>query len=111
MSEALSQNRYPLAISDVYETSLKDDNLSLVYKANREIFMAVNTPDGLSERQTLKNIVLQGDTWGSILASVQVDTIGQECSKSGYGYEYKDVLPVGLLGLVDDTIVVTYLWI
>ena len=95
------------AISDVYETGLKDDNLSLVYKANREIFMAVNTPDGLSERQTLKNIVLQGDTWGSILASVQVDTIGQECSKSGYGYEYKDVLPVGLLGLVDDTIGVT----
>ena len=95
------------AISDVYETGLKDDNLSLVYKANREIFMAVNTPDGLSERQTLKNIVLQGDTWGSILASVQVDTIGQECSKSGYGYEYKDVLPVSLLGLVDDTIGVT----
>ena len=95
------------AISDVYETGLKDDNLSLVYKANSEIFMAVNTPDGLSERQTLKNIVLQGDTWGSILASVQVDTIGQECSKSGYGYEYKDVLPVSLLGLVDDTIGVT----
>ena len=95
------------AISDVYETGMKDENLSLVYKANKEIFMAVNTPDGLSERQTIENIVLQGDTWGSILASVQVDTIGQECSESGYGYFYKDVLPVGLLGLVDDTIGVT----
>ena len=95
------------AISDVYEAGLKDDNISLVYKANREIFMAVNTPDGLSERQTLENIVLQGDTWGSILASVQVDTIGQECSESGYGYAYKDILPVGILGLVDDTIGVT----
>ena len=69
--------------------------------------MAVYTPTGLSERQTLENIVLQGDTWGSLLASVQVDSIGQECSQSGYGYLYKNVLPVGILGLVDDTIGVT----
>ena len=95
------------AISDVYEAGLKDVNLSLVYKANKEIFKAVNTPNGLTDRQTLENIVLQGDTWGSILASVQVDTIGQECSKSGYGYSYMDTLPVGLLGLVDDLIGVT----
>ena len=95
------------AISDVYETGLKDENLSLIYKANKEIFMAVNTPDGLSERQVLKNIVLQGDTFGSILASVQVDTIGQECLQSGYGYHYKDILPVGMLGLVDDIIGIT----
>ena len=95
------------AISDVYETGLKDENLSLIYEANKEIFMAVNTPDGLSERQVLKNIVLQGDTFGSILASVQVDTIGQECLQSGYGYNYKDILPVGMLGLVDDIIGIT----
>ena len=69
--------------------------------------MAVNTPSGLSERQTLENIVLQGDTWGSLLASVQVDSIGQECSQSRYGYLYKNVLPVGILGLVDDTIGIT----
>ena len=83
------------------------NNLSLVYEAKREKFMAVNTPYGLSERQTLKNIILQCDTWGSLLASVQVDMIGQKCSESGYGYKYKDLLPVGMLGLVDDTIGVT----
>ena len=37
--------------------------------------MAVITVHGLSERQTIENIVLQGDTFGSILASVQVDNI------------------------------------
>ena len=95
------------AISDIYEAGLKDDNLALVYRANEEIFMAVNTPGGISERQTLTDIVLQGDTFGSILASVQVDSIGQECLQSGYGYLYKDCLPVGMLGLVDDTIGVT----
>ena len=95
------------AISNVYEAGLKDEILSLIYKANKEIYMSVNTPNGLTDRQTLKNVVLQGDTWGSLLASVQVDSIGQECSENGYGYKYMDILPIGMLGLVDDIIGVT----
>ena len=51
--------------------------------------------------------MLQGDTWGSILASVQVDRIGQECMKAGHFYLYKDRLPIGFLGLVDDIVGVT----
>ena len=95
------------AINDVFDAGLKDDNLVLVYKANEEVSMAVNTPSGLSEREIIKNCVLQGDTWGSILSSIQVDTIGQDCEQAGYGYEYKDSLKVGLLGLVDDILGVT----
>ena len=72
--------------------------------ANHKIYMSVNTPGGLTERQELSDIVLQGDTWGSILASVQVDTIGKACQDSGYGYKYKNILPISLLGLVDDMI-------
>ena len=92
------------AISDVFDAGMNDDNLTLVYKANENVKMAVNTPSGLSDRQELRNVVLQGDTFGSLLASVQVDTIGKEVESSGYGYLYKDVLPVSLLGLVDDMI-------
>ena len=95
------------AISDMFDAGVTDDNLALIYKANEEVNMAVNTPGGLSERQMIKNIVLQGDTWGSILAAVQVDSIGKECEQSGYGYQYKDSLPVSLLGLVDDMIGIT----
>ena len=39
---------------------------------------------------------------GSILASVQVDKIGQDCMNAGYFYSYKNILPVEFLGLVDD---------
>ena len=95
------------AISDIYDAGMKDDNLSLIYKANANIRMAVNTPNGLTERQTINNVVLQGDTFGSILASAQVDSIGKEVEQSGYGYKYKDVLTVSMLGLVDDIIGVT----
>ena len=69
--------------------------------------MAVKTATGLTKRQVIKDIVLQGDTWGSLLASVQVDSIGKECQKAGYGYLYMDILPVSILGLVDDMVGVT----
>ena len=95
------------ALSDLYDAGVKDDNLVLLHKANKDIHMAVKTPSGLTKRQTVENSVLQGDTWGSILASVQVDSIGKECLAAGHFYLYKDILPVGFLGLVDDIIGVT----
>ena len=48
----------------MYDAGVKDDNLALIYRANKEINMAVNTPTGLTQRQNLENVVLQGDTWG-----------------------------------------------
>ena len=82
-------------------------NLSLLYEANKEIFMAVKTSRGLSARQVITNSVLQGDTFGSILASVQVDRIGQKCLQAGHFYLYKDSLQIGFLGLVDDIVGIT----
>ena len=95
------------AISDIYDTGLKDDNLILINEANKNIEMAIKTNNGLTDRQTLTDIVLQGDTWGSMLASVQVETIGKECQERGYGYKYKDSLKISMLGMVDDLIGIT----
>ena len=95
------------AIGDIYDAGLMDDKLSLLYQANKEVNFAVNTPSGLTERQTIEDVVLQGDTWGSILASVQVDSVAKEVEKTGYGFKYKDILPVSMLGLVDDIIGIT----
>ena len=52
--------------------------------------------------KVIKNSVLQGDTFGSLLASVQVDTIARHVEKAGIGYKYKGKLPMNILGLVDD---------
>ena len=92
------------AISDMFDAGLDDENLALIYKSNKEINMAVKTAHGLSERETVKNLVLQGDKFGSLMASVQVDKIGQESMKRGYHYLYKKSLPIGFLGLVDDIV-------
>ena len=88
---------------------IDDDNLALLYEANKNVKMSVKTTNGLTERQILRDVVLvlQGDTFGSILASVQVDNICKSVVSSGYGYSYKDVLGISVLALVDDMIGVT----
>ena len=98
-----------LALNDLYDVGVSDDTLALLHQANKDVDMAVKTPSGLTDRQVIKNSVLQGDTFGSIMASVQVDSIGKECVKEGHTntYLYKNELPVGFLGLVDDIIGVT----
>ena len=96
-----------LALNDLYDVGVNDDTLALLHQANKDVHMAVKTPSGLTDRQVIKNSVLQGDTFGSIMASVQVDSIGKECVKEGHTYLYKNELPVGFLGLVDDIIGVT----
>ena len=55
----------------------------------------------------IRDVVLQGDTFGSLLASVQADRICQDVVKTGLGYRYKDSLSVGMLGLIDDLIGIT----
>ena len=36
-----------------------------------------------------------------------MDKIGQDCMNAGYFYSYKNILPVGFLGLVDDIVGIT----
>ena len=76
----------------------------MMYNANKEVSMAAKSPWGLTNRQTIKDSVLQGDTFGSLLASVQVDTIAKDVEEAGIGYTYKEKLPINILGLVDDII-------
>ena len=41
--------------------------------------MAVNTNNGLNDRQTIENCFVQGYKWSSFLATVQVDATAQDC--------------------------------
>ena len=53
------------ASNDLYDVGIQDDNLPLIFEANQNIEMSVKTQDGgLTEAQSLKSVVLQGDTWG-----------------------------------------------
>ena len=95
------------AISYIFDTVLYNDSLGLIYKSNNKVSMAVKTPHGLTDRHIVKNKILQGDKFGSLLASVQVDKIGQACMQAGYNYLYKNEHPVGFLGMIDDIVGIT----
>ena len=65
--------------------------------------VAVKTPFGLSERETLNKIVLQGEVFGPLQCSVLVDTLAKEClEEDKFLYSYKQKVKVPALSMVDD---------
>ena len=97
------------SINDLYDVGINDNTLQLVYDANKNIKFRVKTPAGLTGEGVLKEVVLQGDTWASVAASVQCDTFGKELleEEAPFIFKYKGYIPIGILGQVDDLIGVT----
>ena len=91
------------------KAEIKDDTIHLLYNANKNIQVKVKTPFGLTNELLVDEAVLQGEVWGSSLASNQVDTFGQEMLEDDFPFifRYKGYIPVPILGLIDDTIGVT----
>ena len=95
-------------LNDLYDAGVRDDTLSLLYEANKNINVAVKTPHGLTERKNVKEIVLQGDVFGPIKCSVSVDTYGKQCIKEDiHMYTYKGDVKVPPLAMVDDVLIIS----
>ena len=94
------------AIGDLFEYGVNDDNLSLIYEANKNFVMNVKTPHGTSQSYTLTDRIMQGDTWAPAMASAQVDSFGKQMieEEPSFMFMFKDVVPIPLLGQVDDLI-------
>ena len=61
------------------------------------------TPNGLTRRESINNIVMQGEVLGPIECSVTVDTFGKEClNEEKYLYSYKGLVGIPPLAMVDD---------
>ena len=95
-------------LNDLYEAGVTDDSLALLYEANKGVNMAIKTPAGLTVRQRIEKIILQGDVFVPIECSVSVDTFGKEClADDKHLYLYKDKVKVPILAMVDDTLAVS----
>ena len=93
-------------ILDLYEAGIRDDTLKILYEANKKVHMSVKTDDGLTDRTEIQSSILQGDTWGTTVASVQSDNL-VKCIDPSLSYLYKSSVNVMCLGQVDDVIGVT----
>ena len=80
----------------------------MLYNVNSSVNVAVKTPVGKTERREIRNSVIQGDVFGPIFCSKQVDTIGQEClEEHKYTFMYKGEVEIPPLGMVDDLLCVS----
>ena len=73
-------------LNDIFDTlpdENRNDKISLLFESIQTNLVAVKTPAGLTERVNIPNIVQQGGTWGFLLCSNTVDTIGKKCRDKG----------------------------
>ena len=93
-------------LNDLFDTlsdEQRDDKIALLFESNSENLVAVKTAVGLTERINMPRIVQQGGTWGPVLCSNSVDTIGKKCRDRGeFCYLYKNTVRVLPLAMVDD---------
>ena len=95
-------------LNDMYSGGLKDDKFNLLYNANTLINIAVRTPVGKTDSGSISNVVIQGDVFGPMLCSKQVDLFGKEClQENKYTYLYKGEVEIPPLSMVDDVICIS----
>ena len=89
---------------DVFDTlphDSRDDKLALLYQLSVENHVAVNTPHGLTERMAIPHLVQQGGTWGPVLCSNSIDSIGKKLWRQGIAhYKYKNTVNIIPLAMV-----------
>ena len=81
----------------------RNDKVALLHETNKVNMVAVKTAVGITSRENIPNIVQQGGTWGSMLCSNSVDTLGKKCRNRGeHFYLYKGAARILPLSFVDD---------
>ena len=93
-------------MNDLYDTlgeNNRNDKISLLFESNKNNHVAINTAVGMTTRMNVPQIVQQGGTWGPVLCSNTVDTIGKKCRDRGeLFYMYKNSVRVLPLAMIDD---------
>ena len=94
-------------INDVYESGLNNDKLPLLYLENLNANVAVKTAKGRSNRTDIKNIIMQGSVWSSLLCTTSMEKLGKMIYENeDLIYRYKGAVAVPTLCMVDDILAV-----
>ena len=96
------------SLNDFFDGGLRNDKLSLLYNVNRNVKVVVKTPAGKTEKGNIQNVITQGDIFGALLCSKQVDSFGKECLEDHkYTYMYKGEVEIPPLAMVDDLLCIS----
>ena len=98
----------PLACKDLFISGCKDNKLALLYDLNKTNKVAVKTSLGITDRFQLNENVLQGDVFGNVLASNQIDKFGKDCLENEeHIFMYRNKIPIAPLTMCDDLLIVS----
>ena len=76
---------------------IQDDELPIIFKSDETSEIAVNTPFGITDRETVHKIVMQGEVLAPLKCSIQV-----YIDKKKNLYQCKEKVEIPPLGMVDD---------
>ena len=96
-------------MNDLWDTlpeRSRDDRLGLIYQLSKENLVAVNTAVGQTDRVTIPEFTAQGGTWGPMLCSNTIDSVGKVSEQFGQFYLYKNIARIIPLAMIDDLIAV-----
>ena len=90
-------------INDIYETGFTNDKLNLLYLENQNANIAIKSQEGKSSRKSIKNVIMQGTVWGSLMCTSTMDKLAKIFYKDHkFTYKYKGNVETPCLGMVDD---------
>ena len=70
--------------------------------------IAIKTATGITSRENIQNIIMQGSVFGSLICTTVMDKLAKIFYKdSSLTYKYKGEVEVPVLGMVDDVLSVT----
>ena len=77
-------------VNTLYEKGLTNDKLVLLYEETKNAKIAIKTPNGTTERRDIKNIIMQGTVFGSLICTSVMDKLAQIFYKDeDLVYKYK----------------------
>ena len=92
-------------INTLYELGVNNDNLVLLYEETKNAMIAIKTANGLTERKTIQNVIMQGSVFGTIMCTAVMDKLAKIFySESNIAYKYNNTVNVPVLEMVDDVI-------
>ena len=96
-------------IDSLYEAGITNDYINFLYIENKNTQIAVTIINRLSSRKYVHYVVIQGSVWGTLKCTTTLDDMNKiaMADKSlQYNYKGDSSIPIGVLGMVDDTLAI-----
>ena len=95
-------------INDLFEAGCNDDKLVLLHLGTQNANIAIKTPHGLTKREIIQNIIMQGGVFGPLQCTTSMDKLAKEVySRPDLLYLYKGAVEVPPLLMVDNILTIS----